>query len=96
MCAPQLAQIDMALQGRIHQADTVALSNGRLDDCQRQRGNPQPLSLYNVRARQVAPTLTYTIAAGMVTCPWHGDFNDLRCKSGEAMPPRGSHPAPHR
>jgi hypothetical protein len=92
MGPPQLGQIDMALQSRIHQRGTAALSNGRFHDRQRHLGDPQPLSFDYIRSRRVAAPLAHTVAARMVACPWHRHFNDVGGKPRKAMPPRGSHP----
>jgi hypothetical protein len=93
---PKLAQVDMALQSRIHQPGTAGLSNGGFDDCQRQFGDPQPVSFDNIRSRQVAPPLAHTVTVRMVACPWHRHFDSVGGKPREAVPPCGSHPTGRR
>jgi hypothetical protein len=73
MGPPPLGQIEIALQSRIHQRGTAALSNGRFHDRQRHLGDPQPLSFDYIRSRWwlVLGTVTSTMSGANRVRPCH-------------------------
>jgi hypothetical protein len=48
---PKLAQVDSALQRRIHQHCTAPKSDGGFNDCQRQLGHSQRVSFDDISPR---------------------------------------------
>jgi hypothetical protein len=50
MSAPQVAQVNVALQRRIHQRRPTASSDGGFDDCQGQLGDSQAIAVDDVCA----------------------------------------------
>jgi hypothetical protein len=91
--APKVAQIDVALQGRIHQHGTAATTDGSFNNRERQLGHSQRVSLDDVSPCQVASSHAYPVAVRMVARPRYRHFDDLWRKPRYAMPPRCGHPA---
>ena len=93
VCSPQLRQFDMTLQCRVHQLGAAASSNGRLDDRQWQRRNPQSVSLDDIGGRQIPPSYADVVSPPAVAVSGDRNFNEVGGELREAVPPSRGQPA---